>query len=43
LALISFLVNRPIKWDAAKEEIIGDPEASKLLTREYRGSWKLEA
>jgi hypothetical protein len=43
LALISFLVNRPIKWDPVKEEIIGDAEASKLLTREYRGSWKLEA
>jgi predicted dehydrogenase len=43
LALISFLVNRPIKWDPVKEEIIGDTEASKLLTREYRGNWKLEA
>lgn len=43
LALISFLVNRPIKWDPVKEEIIGDAEASKLLTREYRGDWKLEA
>lgn len=42
LALISFLVNRPIKWDPVNEEIIGDPEASKLLTREYRGPWKLE-
>ena len=43
LALISFLVNRPIKWDPVKEEIIGDAEASKLLGREYRGPWKLEA
>jgi predicted dehydrogenase len=43
LALISFLVNRPLKWDAAKEEIIGDPEASKLLGREYRDPWKLPA
>ncbi len=43
LALISFLVNRPIKWDPVKEEIVGDAEASKLLTREYRGDWKLEA
>lgn len=41
LALISFLTNRTIKWDAAKEEIIGDEEASKLLGREYRGPWKL--
>jgi predicted dehydrogenase len=43
LALISFIVNRPIKWDPVKEEIVGDAEASKLLTRDYRGSWKLEA
>jgi predicted dehydrogenase len=43
LALISFLVSRPIKWDPVKEEIVGDAEASKLLTREYRGNWKLEA
>jgi predicted dehydrogenase len=43
LALISFLVNRPIKWDPVNEVIIGDAEASKLLTREYRGLWKLEA
>ena len=43
LALIAFLVNRPIKWDPVKEEIVGDPEAAKLLGREYRGPWKLEA
>ncbi|OYW31110.1 MAG: dehydrogenase [Chthoniobacter sp. 12-60-6] len=43
LALISFLTNRSIKWDPVKEEIIGDADASKLLTREYRGPWKLEA
>ena len=41
LALIAFLVNRTIKWDPVKEQIIGDEEASKLLTREYRGPWKL--
>lgn len=43
LALIAFLVNRPIKWDPVKEIILDDPEASKLLTREYRGPWKLDA
>ena len=43
LALLSFLVKSPIKWDPVKEEIVGDAEASKLLTRDYRGSWKLEA
>jgi predicted dehydrogenase len=43
LALISLMVNRPLKWDPEKEVIIGDEEASKLLGREYRGPWKLEA
>ena len=41
LGLISMLVGRKIKWDAKKEVIVGDAEASKLLTREYRKSWKL--
>ena len=41
LALISMMVKRKIKWDAKKEVIVGDPEASKLLTREYREPWKL--
>ena len=41
LGLIAMLVGRKIKWDAAKEVIIGDKEASKLLTRQYRGKWKL--
>jgi hypothetical protein len=41
LALISFMVNRTLKWDSAKEEIIGDAEASKFLTREYRAPWKM--
>ena len=41
LGLISMLVGRKIKWDAAKEVIVGDEEASKLLSRDYRGPWKL--
>lgn len=43
LALIAMMLNRPIKWDPEKEVIIGDAEASKLLSRDYRGPWKLEA
>jgi predicted dehydrogenase len=42
LTLISMLVKRPIKWDAKKEVIIGDKEASKLLSRPYRAPWKLK-
>lgn len=41
LGLIAMLVGRKIKWDPRKEVIIGDREASKLLTREYRAPWKL--
>ena len=40
LGLISMLTGRKIKWDAKKEKIIGDKDASKLLTREYRKPWK---
>ncbi len=35
------LVGRKIHWDSAKEHILGDPEASKLLTRPYRKPWKM--
>jgi predicted dehydrogenase len=41
LGLIAMLTGRKLKWDATKEVIVGDAEASKLLTREYRGPWKL--
>lgn len=41
LGLIAMLTGRKLKWDASKEVIIGDADASKLLTREYRGPWKL--
>lgn len=42
LGLIAMLVGRKIRWDAAKEVIVGDDEASQLLTRPYRAPWKLE-
>ncbi len=42
LANISYRVGgRRIEWDAAKETIPNDPEACKLLTREYREPWVL--
>jgi len=41
LGLISMLVKRRIHWDATKEVIVGDPEASRLLSRKFRGDWKL--
>jgi predicted dehydrogenase len=41
LGLISMLVGRKIRWDVATEKILGDPEASKLMTRPYRKPWKM--
>lgn len=41
LAVISWRLNRPLKWDAVKEQIIDDKEASALLSRKYRKKWDL--
>jgi predicted dehydrogenase len=39
LGMISWRTGRSLEWDAANEQIIGDPEANKLLSRPYRGPW----
>ena len=31
---------RTLKWDVARERILGDPEATKLMSRAYRAPWK---
>jgi predicted dehydrogenase len=41
LGLISMRVGRKINWNVASEKILGDPQASQLLTREYRPPWKM--
>ncbi len=41
LGLIAMMTGRKIKWDAQKEVIIGDSEASKLLSRDYRKYYRL--
>lgn len=41
LGLISILVGRKIRWDPVKQEIVGDPEAARLLARPLRGPWHL--
>jgi hypothetical protein len=38
---ISLLLGRPLKWDAEKEEFIGDAEATRLLGRVCREPWTL--
>ncbi len=39
LANLSLRLGRALKWDAVKEEIIGDREASAMLERPYREPW----
>jgi hypothetical protein len=41
LGYIASVVGRKLKWDAARQEIVDDPEASKLLSREMRAPWHL--
>jgi len=41
LGYIASVVGRKLKWDAAKQEIVGDPEASKLLSKKMRAPWHL--
>lgn len=39
LANLSMQTGRPIVYDPVKREIVGDPEATRLLARPYRGPW----
>lgn len=39
LAMIAFNTGSVVKWDLQKGEIINNPEASKLLSRPYRGKY----
>jgi predicted dehydrogenase len=41
LGYIASVVGRNLQWDAAKQEIVGDPEASKLMSYAFREPWKL--
>ena len=43
LGEIAMTTGETIKWDPEKEEIIGNPRASKLLGRPYRQPWQLPA
>jgi hypothetical protein len=36
---MSMKLGRSLKWDAAKQEVVGDEEANKLLRRPYRKPW----
>jgi predicted dehydrogenase len=43
LGNISTRLGRTVKWDATHEQIVGDQEANAMLSRPYRGAWKLTA
>lgn len=40
LGMLSLKLGRSVKWDGPKQQIVDDPEANKLLRRDYRGDWK---
>jgi predicted dehydrogenase len=40
LAMISYDTGSKVSWDAAREQIPGNPPAAQLLKREYRPPWK---
>jgi len=41
LGNISTRLGRSVRWDAVKEQIVGDAEANHMLMRPYRGPWRL--
>jgi predicted dehydrogenase len=41
LGNIAYWLNRPLRWDPEKEEIIGDADAAKWLDRDMRAPWEL--
>jgi predicted dehydrogenase len=40
LGMLSYKLGRSLEWDGAKERIVGDDAANKLLRREYRKGWE---
>ncbi len=42
LANISLRLGRKLRWDSEKEQIVNDPEASRMLVRPYRKPWNAE-
>jgi len=41
LGNIAYWLGRRLKWDPVKEEVIGDDEASRWLSRPMRAPWRL--
>jgi predicted dehydrogenase len=40
LGMLSLKIGRSVRWDGAKEQVVGDPLANRLLRRDYRKPWK---
>jgi hypothetical protein len=38
--MVSLRVGRSLEWDGAREQIIGDEAAQRLLRRDYRKGWE---
>lgn len=41
LGYIASVTGRKLKWDAAKQQIVGDAEASRLMQPEMRAPWRI--
>ena len=41
IADIAIRLKRPVKWDPAKEQIVGDEQASRMLSRAIRPPWRI--
>lgn len=39
LANLAMQLGRTLTWDAQRQEVVGDPEANRLLRRPYRAPW----
>ncbi|MBN2025119.1 MAG: Gfo/Idh/MocA family oxidoreductase [Pirellulales bacterium] len=42
LMSIAWKVGRRIEWDGEKEQVVGDEEANRLVTKPYRAPWTLD-
>jgi predicted dehydrogenase len=42
LVNVAMKLGRVVRWDAAKQDVVGDAEASRLLTKDYRAPWDRE-
>ncbi len=40
LGILSWKLGRSVEWDGERERCVNDPQANKLLRREYRNPWK---